>query len=98
MKTFISVVAVLALSVALAVPAFGSSPSVEAYSDEGGQVLSQVQGGDDGTPPTAKPATADPASTLPFTGLDVSLLAAAGGLLVAAGIGMRRLTRAPHSA
>ena len=36
--------------------------------------------------------------SLPFTGLDVALLAGAGGLLVAAGFGMRRLTRAPGRA
>ena len=60
-------------------------------SHQGGQVASQVQGGGD------PPPTADDGSSLPFTGLDVSLLAAAGCLLVAAGLGMRRLTRAPRA-
>ena len=71
MKKITSAVAVLALTLALAVPAFGQS-SVEGYNDEGGQVASQVQGGGN-TPPSA-----DDGSSLPFTGLDVSLLAAAG--------------------
>jgi len=90
MKKITSAVAVLALTLALAVPAFGQS-SVEGYNDEGGQVASQVQGGDN-TPPST-----DDGSSLPFTGLDVSLLAAAGCVLVAAGLGMRRLTRAPRA-
>ena len=34
---------------------------------------------------------------LPFTGIDVALLVGAGGVLLAAGFGMRRLTRAPSS-
>jgi len=33
------------------------------------------------------------ASTLPFTGLDVGLLAAGGGLLLGAGLVVRRLSR-----
>jgi hypothetical protein len=46
----------------------------------------------------ATTTTADSGGSLPFTGLDVALLAAAGGLLAAAGLGMRRLTRAPDAA
>ncbi len=91
MKSLTTVFAVLVLTLALAAPALGQSASRDGYVDSGSQVLSQVQ--DDGTPPSANSG-----STLPFTGLDVGLLAAAGGLLVAAGLGMRRLTRPPHSA
>ena len=36
-------------------------------------------------------------AALPFTGLDIGLLAAAGAFLLALGIGMRRLTRAGDS-
>lgn len=35
--------------------------------------------------------------SLPFTGLDLALVAAAGASLVLMGVGMRRLTRAPDS-
>jgi hypothetical protein len=35
----------------------------------------------------------DDGGSLPFTGLDMALLVAAGGVLVAVGLGMRRLTR-----
>jgi hypothetical protein len=37
-----------------------------------------------------------PASTLPFTGLDLSLIVAVGLLLVGTGYGMRRLSRSPQ--
>ena len=107
MKTIISVVAALALTLALATTAFAQS-SIEGYNDEGGRVQSQVQGGrdDDGGDNGVVPANAsgdgDEANgaggKLPFTGLDIALLAGAGGLLVGAGVGMRRLTRAPESA
>ena len=40
---------------------------------------------------TTTPTTT--ASTLPFTGLDVGLLAAGGGLLLGAGLVVRRLSR-----
>jgi len=40
----------------------------------------------------------DARATLPFTGLDLSLLALAGGLLLVLGVGMRQLTRAPDNA
>jgi hypothetical protein len=39
------------------------------------------------------PTTASSASTLPFTGLDVVLLAAGGGTLLGAGLVVRRLSR-----
>ena len=86
---------------ALAVLSFATvaygQPSVDGYSDEGGQIQTQIDstGGGGGTPPAPARATSDAGGSLPFTGLDVALLVGAGGLLVAAGFGMRRLTRAP---
>lgn len=50
---------------------------------------------DEGTSPVS---TTSYSGGLPFIGLDLALLAAAGPLLGAAGYGMRRLTRAPGSA
>jgi hypothetical protein len=40
--------------------------------------------------------TAAAASELPFTGIDAKLLALMGGLLLTAGLGLRRLSRAPE--
>jgi hypothetical protein len=101
-KTIITVLAALAV-LSFATVAYGQ-PSVDGYSDEAGQIQTQVDpSGGGGTPPsgTVTPTSATPADSggsLPFTGLDVALLVGAGGLLVAAGFGMRRLTRAPDAA
>jgi hypothetical protein len=98
MKTIISVVVALVLVLALATTAHGQS-SIEGYNDQGGQIQSTVgQGGSGGGEGTSPVSTTDDGGSLPFTGLDVVLLAAAGGLLAAAGLGMRRLTRAPDPA
>ena len=96
MKTMIAVLAALAvLSFATTAVA---SPSVDGYSDTAGQIQTQISD-DGGTPPPSATVTPDDGgSTLPFTGLDVALLVGAGGLLVAAGFGMRRLTRPPGQA
>jgi hypothetical protein len=106
-KTIITVLATVAV-LSFATVAY-AQPSVDGYSDEAGQIQTQVDpSGGGGTPPsgTVTPTSATPTSatasdsggSLPFTGLDVALLVGAGGLLVAAGFGMRRLTRAPDAA
>ncbi|MEJ7817208.1 MAG: hypothetical protein WKF49_00890 [Thermoleophilaceae bacterium] len=41
--------------------------------------------------------SASSGDSLPFTGLDLGLVAAAGASLMLMGVGMRRLTRAPDS-
>lgn len=100
-KTIISLIAALALMAAFATSAFAQS-STDGYSDNAGKIQTQVASGGGGGTPPAGTSTVSPVSddggTLPFTGLDVALLVGAGGLLVAAGFGMRRLTRAPDAA
>lgn len=70
--------------------------------DEGGR--SPGEGGRAGEEAAGEPRRASerPRATsggkLPFTGLDLGLVAAAGAGLLAAGIGMRRLTHAPDAA
>jgi hypothetical protein len=94
MKTISSMLLALVLCLAFATTAFGQS-AVDGYNDLGGQVQSGVGG--NGSPPAA--TTADTSSgSLPFTGLDVALFAGAGGLLILAGVGMRRLTRSTGTA
>jgi hypothetical protein len=89
MKLFLSAITILALFVAMAVPAAAQN----GYSGTGGQVQTQVQ--DTGS---ATSGSESGSGSLPFTGLDVALLAGAGLLLAGAGIAMRRVTRAPGQA
>jgi hypothetical protein len=100
MRTITTIVAALALTLAFAATAIAQS-SLDGYNDRAGQVQSDVgQGGggsdEGGTAPVS--TTSDSGGSLPFTGLDIGLLVAAGALLGAAGYGMRRLTRAPDPA
>jgi hypothetical protein len=98
MRTITSVVAALALVLAFATTAYAQS-SIQGYNDRAGQIQNDVeQGGGDVTSPVSADSGGGGGGSLPFTGLDVALLVGAGGLLVAAGLGMRRLTRAPGSA
>ena len=95
MKTRLtSMVAILVLALALAAPAFAQPSSQDGYTDQAGQVQAQVD--EESSAPVAVTGSGGGGS-LPFTGLDVALIAGAGVLLVGAGIGMQRLTRAPRS-
>jgi len=73
---------------ALAAPssAFAQSSVLEGYNDPAGDSSVSV---DDSSSQRAK----DPGGQLPFTGLDLGLMALAGGALVTLGAGMRRFTR-----
>jgi hypothetical protein len=93
MKIFLSAITILALFVALAGPAAAQN----GYSGTGGQVQTQVQ--DTGSATSGSGSGSDSGNgSLPFTGLDVALLAGAGLLLAGAGFAMRRVTRAPSQA
>lgn len=91
----------LTSAIALAAPTVaGAQPSVEGYSE---QEVVGVQGANDGGgsgDPSASGSTerSDSASsTLPFTGIDLALLAGGGVLLAGTGVVMRRLTRSPET-
>jgi hypothetical protein len=80
--------------------AFAQTSAQQGYSKPGGIVQTQIDnnGGRDHDPSaivsTPERATAAKSSgSLPFTGLDLVLVVAAGGLLLGLGLGMRRLTR-----
>jgi hypothetical protein len=90
MRKTLLIIALLALLGAFSATAQAQS-SLEGYNDEAGQVQDTVQGNG--------PATvSDSGGSLPFTGLDIALIAAAGGLIGAGGLAMRRLARPPESA
>lgn len=61
---------------------------VSGYGGQASKPVVVVKGESTGT----KPAAAGP-STLPFTGADLGVLVGAGGVLLALGLGMRRLGR-----
>ena len=78
-------IATLAAGLALALPgsaAAASSSTCQAYSP---QLCNSVT--------THTTAGSSSESTLPFTGLDVALLAGGGGTMLLAGFGVRRLSR-----
>lgn len=101
-KTITALLATLILTLALAAPAAFAQSSLDGYIPEGPSVLDQTSGSGNGDDPGDDPGdSGDPAATvsdeLPFTGLDLGLVAVAGASLMVLGVGMRRLTRAPDS-
>jgi len=71
----------------------GGNPDEGGNADDGGIAPNSASGGSDDVQPAATGSSGT--GSLPFTGLDLALLAGAGLLLAGAGLGMRRLTRAP---
>lgn len=98
-KTITALATALVLSLAFATVAFSQSSTEEGYNPPGPEVVNKVDE-DDSTAPAATNNVddGDDGDELPFTGLDLALLAGAGGMLLALGLGMRRLTRSPESA
>jgi hypothetical protein len=95
-RNLVASVALLMLSLTLMAPlAYGQS-SREGYVEQGPSTLNQVGGGGGGDGGAAPEASSG--GELPFTGLDVGLIAIAGASLVLLGFAMRRLTRAPDAA
>jgi hypothetical protein len=86
----------LALCVALAgtAPAYGQTSAQDGYSQPAGSVQQQVgSGGNDDHSSTTGATAEKSGGQLPFTGLDIALVVAAGGVLLGMGFGIRRLSR-----
>jgi hypothetical protein len=101
LKNF-SIAAAMGIMLEVGAPAaFAQSGSADdGYGEPAGLVQTQVGGGNqpgtETSTPTDTPAAAtvsDNGGKLPFTGLDIALMVGAGGLLLALGFGMRRLTK-----
>src|SRR4051794_34122962 len=99
-KTAIAVLAVSGVAAAAPIASAQSTPVQEGYSQPSGVVQTQIRNSTP-TPPaptneakTTVQAPAANSSELPFTGLDVALVLATGAMLLAAGFGIRRLSRA----
>jgi hypothetical protein len=79
--------------------AFAETSSQAGYSKPGGTVQAQISnspGSSTSTPVASTPekvTQAKSSAQLPFTGLDLAFVVGAGGLLLALGFGMRRLSR-----
>ena len=71
--------------------AIAQSAAQQGYSQPAGSVEQQLGGAQHR--PVAKPAATSTSGGLPFTGLDLGLVAAAGGVLLAMGFAIRRLSR-----
>ena len=69
----------------------GNGTLCKVYCKKGTSVQKQVDGGSPFTPPTSPSS----GGQLPFTGLDLGIIALAGVLLVFAGFGLHRVTRKP---
>jgi len=90
-----------ALALALAPATAFAQSSDDGYETDGPTVQNQIEGGGGGTAGQNESGTDPSASSggdsdgLPFTGLDLGLLAGAGVLLVGVGAGMRVALRLP---
>lgn len=79
--------------------AMAASSAQSGYSKPGGIVQTEINNGGRDHNPSAIVQTPEgttetkSSGSLPFTGLDIVLVVAAGGLLLGLGLGMRRLTR-----
>lgn len=106
-KSFLVIAGVMAL---LAPSVAFAQSSGEAYGGNN-NVVAGLQQGNGGGPSgpssspasTSSPTASSPTNTagggsLPFTGSDLGVVAAAGGLLLGLGFGLRRLTHRPSQA
>ncbi len=95
MKRLALLMAVVALALAAAVPAYGQSAVSDAYGGKGGDVVGTVGSGNGPSAPTPQQTqvASSGQGSLPFTGLDIGLLALGGVALVGVGVGLRRFAR-----
>ena len=94
MKNFIAIAAVVALLAPAA--ALAQNSGVEGYAGDNNVVAGLEDTSGNGGGGTTQAQTVDNGS-LPFTGSDLGVLAGAGGLLLALGFGLRRLTHRPSA-
>jgi hypothetical protein len=104
-KKLLAVVGATAM-LALAAPAvYAADSGTDGYSGNNTVAGLEQGGGTDSPTPTTNTTTptttnttvqaADEGGSLPFTGADLGVLAAAGAMLLALGFGLRRLTHRP---
>ncbi|HEX8742091.1 MAG TPA: hypothetical protein VF712_03060 [Thermoleophilaceae bacterium] len=94
LKTLI-VGAIVSASMMLAAPALAQTASQQGYATPSGSIEERISTENPRTPndPPTVATREEARSELPFTGRDIGLIVAAGGVLLAMGFGMRRLSR-----
>ena len=95
MKRLALLMAVVAVALAVAAPAYAQNAVSDAYAGKGGGIVGTVDSGNGpyaSTPQQVQAVSSDNGS-LPFTGLDIGLLALGGVALVGVGAGLRRFAR-----
>ena len=90
-KTSIAVLVGAALALGAPVASAATSPVQQGYSTTAGVVQSEVNAPKEQASAPAQESSGN--NELPFTGLDVGLVGVAGAMLLAAGFGIRRLSR-----
>jgi hypothetical protein len=95
MKRLALLMAVVALALVVVAPAYAQSAVSDTYAGKGGGIVGTVDSGNG--PSASTPQQVQVASggngSLPFTGLDIGLLALGGVALVGVGVGLRRFAR-----
>lgn len=103
-RSIINKMLIAALAVAMLVPtAAMAQSSNEGYGGPNNVVAGVGDSGDSGptdggTAAVTPVETSDAGASLPFTGADLGVLLAAGAILLALGLGLRRLTHRPSGA
>ena len=98
-----SLASILMLALVFAVPASAQDATQDGYSADGPQAIEQTGdggsssngssgSGSSGNGSSGNASSADGSSELPFTGVDLVLIAGLGVGLLGVGLGMRRLT------
>jgi hypothetical protein len=104
-RGLITLLASMALVLAMAAPAFSAS-TPNGYRDQGGRSQGQVEGalqGNNSSPGNNSPGNSNNtqsvdtngSGTLPFTGMELGLVLAMGAALLGVGVGLRRVSRPP---
>jgi hypothetical protein len=95
MKRLALLMAVVALALFVAVPAYGQGAVSDTYAGRGGGIVGSVDSGNGPSAPAPQQVAqvSSNESSLPFTGLDIGLLALGGVALVGVGVGLRRVAR-----
>ncbi|HEX7290074.1 MAG TPA: hypothetical protein VF250_03005 [Conexibacter sp.] len=94
MKRLALLMAVVAIALAAAAPAYAGNAVSDTYAGRGGGIVGTVDSGNGPTASTPQQVQNTSGNgSLPFTGLDIGLLALGGVALVGVGIVLRRVAR-----